>query len=257
MRKIKPIYIYIGIIIILVGLVVIKKLTTINNNILYGAYDPNNVLSEQKSISIEEVFFQWNIDSKNIQTAANQIDASGRIPLITLEPWPDTNLPSSDNLLVDIKNGLYDKTITNICSGLSQKTLTWIRWGHEMEVTTSRYPWAGKNPQDYISAYQHVVTTCRQANPEVKFIWSPAGQNNLKNYWPGGNYVDYIGLSVYSFDQWDNNNYGYQRNFSQVFSPEYNLVKSYNKPIIVAEYFLILLILLMHGEQITQPLIGV
>ncbi|MBC8862816.1 beta-mannosidase, partial [Escherichia coli] len=44
---------------------------------------------------------------------------------------------------------------------------------------------------------RRVVTACRTMADQIRFVWSPAGNRNLDDYFPGRGYVDEVGLSVF------------------------------------------------------------
>jgi len=106
-----------------------------------------------------------------------------------------------------------------------------------MEMSNSRYPWAGASPALFKEAYQKFVNLCKSKinSDNVKFVWSPAGEQGLENYWPGAEYVDLIGLSVYSYDQYEYKYFNRRRTFQEVFLPIYQRVEKFGKPILIAE----------------------
>ena len=201
-----------------------------------GLYDPDDTYSTESRVSIENVFFSWNDAPEGITNSINTVIGRGRIPILTLEPWPLNKDDTPDQFLQSVIAGNFDQTIRSVCEvvGSSGDTI-FIRWGHEMELKTVRYPWAGSNPDLYIQAYQHFVNSCRAVSPSIRYIWSPAGDKGLEKYWPGENFVDYIGLSVFSYDEWEKENIGRQRSFHEILAGKYNRVVKYKKPIIVAE----------------------
>lgn len=204
---------------------------------MLGIYDPEGRLDGENNISIQNIYFSWDDKPEKISESLEKYQKLGRVPLITLEPWPGEgkNL-TGDKLLDEIGVGKYDQTIDQICRTLSeQEILVLIRWGHEMELPASRYPWSGASPQKYLQAYKHFVDKCRTCSDKFRFVWSPAGEEGLEKYWPGEDYVDIVGLSLYSFDKWEREYIGYQRSFSEIFSSRYDRVKNYNKPILIAE----------------------
>src|SRR5437879_13844273 len=79
----------------------------------------------------------------------------------------------------------------------------YLRCGHEMENVTGRYPWAVRNAELYKNAYRHFVTACRLYTHNISYIWSPVGDNGCERYWPGPAFVDFVGLSVFGFPQFD------------------------------------------------------
>jgi endoglucanase len=204
-----------------------------------GMYDPEGLFSNEKDITITADYFAWNKNLNRITAELDKVNKDQKTFLITIEPWPKPEgykYESNDDLLKAIIDKKYDGEINNICSTLASSTVPiYIRWGHEMELSNSRYPWSSGNPDLYIGAYQHFVDTCRVKDASFKFVWSPAGEAGLEKYWPGDKYVDIIGLSIYSFDEYDMRHVGHKRSFKEVFEARYNRVKIYNKPILIAE----------------------
>ncbi|MCQ9208199.1 MAG: hypothetical protein NG712_02340 [Omnitrophica bacterium] len=169
---------------------------------------------------------------------------TGTILHITLEPWVN---------LSDITSGVYDSFLQNYASDAKQ----WggevrLRFGHEMiqddnPFTSGWYPWQD-NPEGYKSAFQYIHNIFRQdvGADNVKFVWSPnhhlADPAVLEKYYPGPEYVDWIGIDGYNWgyptasEPW-----GWQLSFDQIF---YDLYQSFvqntdifgDKPIMIGEF---------------------
>lgn len=201
----------------------------------WGIYDPGGAYNGNQSFQTEAAYYDWNINPGDFEYDIKHIYSSQRLPLITLEPWPKPEDIQNFDYLKQIPAGEYDELIVNLCKVIGDiPGEVQVRWGHEMELTNSRYFWSNKNPDDYISAYRYFVEKCRE-HKNIKFVWSPAGDNGLEKYWPGDDYVDYIGISLYSYADWEISNHGYQRSFTQILDEKYDRIREYNKPIIIAE----------------------
>jgi hypothetical protein len=83
-----------------------------------------------------------------------------------------------------------------------------LRWGWEMNGNW--YPWAGptndNDPQGYVDCwrYLHKIFT-QQGARNVAWVWSinwndrpPTATNRFPSYYPGDDYVDWVGLSGYN-----------------------------------------------------------
>jgi len=161
---------------------------------------------------------------------------NNRLPMLTVEPWP-TNGRSSRTLLSDIARGKYDSEIEWFCGAVRDYARpVVIRWGHEMENITGRYPWATRDGEAFKAAYKYFVNRCRNLASNASYLWSPAGNKNLNEYWPGPQYVDYVGLTVYDYEAWENRYYGHNRSFKENFEERYGRVKDYGLPIVIAEF---------------------
>jgi endoglucanase len=66
-------------------------------------------------------------------------------------------------------------------------------------------------------------------------MWSPSGEEGSQKYWPKSEYVDLIGISVYSYNLWDIGHLGKARTFMEVFLPKYWRLSKFDKPILIAE----------------------
>lgn len=216
-----------------------KRLVLTENAIEFGAYDPYGDFTDESRASIEHVFMPWeDVDLTGLVLVDNYALERGRELLITVEPWSwsvDTRIKPAE-LLYGILNGAYDSNINAICSTASElKSPISIRWGQEMDDSRINFPWAHWSPPDFIAAYRHFVTECRKYVPEARFVWSPKGENSLVTYYPGDEYVDVIGLSVFGYQPYDKIVFGGERTFVQAVEPGYKLVEGFDKPVIIAE----------------------
>ena len=159
-------------------------------------------------------FFDFNMaasGNNNIWTEVGASLTAGYSVMLTLEPTFGDNYTS---MLPQIINGSLDPYIDAHIAGI--KTLQaawpaadiWMRFGHEMNGDW--YPWGGLNghnantAQNYIDAFQHVVTRFRNAGlpaAMVKWVWSPNvwTTDNFSAYYPGDPYTDMISVSGFNF----------------------------------------------------------
>jgi cellulose synthase (UDP-forming) len=202
----------------------------------FGLYDPKGIFASEK-LDYDLSYFSWDADPMKIKAYIQDRQDKDRLPIVTLEPWP-TGSKTDQNVLQETTSGKYDNIITNICKQISDtREKIIVRWGHEMEIKNHRYPWSGQDVISYKDAYKYFVDRCRDTDPNknIYFMWSPSGESGLEQYYPGSRYVDMIGLSVYSFDQWDEKNLGAKRSFVEVFNPKYFRVIKFWEPIIIVE----------------------
>jgi cellulose synthase (UDP-forming) len=205
----------------------------------FGVYDPKGRMVKNPFIAIDHYFMNWN-DLSYLLDNPNKLFTESknrnRWIMLTIEPW-HTNRIDEKNLLKYIDEGKYDHQINRICSRIDKSSdPVFIRWGHEMENVTGRYPWATENPQNYIKAYNHFVQTCKAVTDNAYYVWSPVGNSNLNLYWPGDQNVDYIGISLFIHPEYEKRNTGYIRHFEQAFGKKYERVEHYNKPVLIAEF---------------------
>src|SRR4051794_11397331 len=142
-----------------------------------------------------------------VDTAALQrLSAGGRLPMLTWEPWTHTTPSANPYPLTDIAAGKFDSYLTAQGRALAAVGApVAVRFGHEMNG--SWYPWGqgvnGNTPEDYVAAYRHVVDVVTAAGAgNVLWTWSPITVISrpgvpLAPLYPGDDYVDWVGLSVY------------------------------------------------------------
>lgn len=204
-----------------------------------GIYDPPGRFAGSGGFTIEHFFLDWtSYDSEKLKQSMAKAVSNGRWPLLTVEPWPYERTPGQTAaLFADIVSGKYDEAIKRLCTDInSVGAPLFIRWGHEMENINHRYPWAQNDIVGYVKAYRHFVDLCRGLlTPEAYFVWSPVGHKELFRYWPGPDYVDHIGVSVYGFPEYDLKNHRRPRSFDRIFSEVYERVSLFDKPLMIAE----------------------
>ena len=153
------------------------------------------------------------------------ISGYGAIPLIFWSPWdrPYTESQGPDRFnLTDILAGKWDAYIDQWADGARNygKPLL-VTWG--LEMNGSWFPWSGNyygggevigekdglqlyaGPELFKQAYRYVVDRVR-ARKADNILWGFHANNfdlprdswnTMGNYYPGANYVDWLGLSVY------------------------------------------------------------
>jgi beta-mannanase len=206
-----------------------------------GAYDPYGTFSNDPKISIEHIFIPWrDVNLASFHRSDQYARSRGRSLLITVEPWtwsyhdkPETPV----KLFAGIVAGSYDHLIRNVCqTSASLKSEVTIRWGHEMDLGNDRYPWSAWTPAEYVQAYRHFVDTCRAAGEGLHFMWSPRGEPNLREYYPGSDYVDSIGLTMFGFEKYEVELYGKALSLAERLGRSYELVADYSKDVYISEF---------------------
>ncbi|KWI50821.1 glycosyl transferase [Burkholderia pseudomultivorans] len=202
-----------------------------------GAYDPDSTFSADANLAFDHVFVSWNAPDLDTQIDRAYRDAQGRHRslMVTVEPWA-LDGSRKGALLDDIAQGRYDARIAATCSALAAlQAPVFVRWGHEMETDTGRYPWAIGDASGYVDAYRRVVTACRAMTDKLRFVWSPAGNRNLDDYFPGRGYADVIGLSVFDCPRCAVWPAGGRSSAASVLRVKYARVADYGLPVMVTE----------------------
>jgi endoglucanase len=205
----------------------------------FGVYDPYGDFGAQKDVAIEHLFLPWeDVELEGLSVADQYAFERGRSVLLSVEPWswsPDWNV-SPLELRDRILSGRYDGNMRAILERAAEfKSPVIIRWGAEMDNPSGRFSWANWAPSDYIAAYRRMMDIVREMLPVAKIMWSPRGDETLQAYYPGDEYVDIVGLSVFGFEAYDMAAFAHPRRFSDALRQGYELVAGFGKPVWVAE----------------------
>ncbi len=183
-----------------------------------------------RKLAIDMHFYKLN---RVFPTELEQWDVdNGRIPLITWCSPP----------LNDVVQGVYDNLFKERANALKQfGRPVFFRWAWEMNGNW--YLWSGalngKNPALYVAAWRHVhdIFVSEGAN-NVVWVWAPSSTkvpdatwNKTADYYPGDNYVDWIGVDGYN--RGDND----WRSLQDIFAKFYShwAAVAPNKPIMISE----------------------
>jgi cellulose synthase (UDP-forming) len=181
---------------------------------------------------------------------AERVAAAGAVPMITWEPWrkPAGTVTDPDQrpgLLRDIADGRYDGFIRRYAAAVAAyRRPVIMRPMHEMNGTW--YPWRvegnGNAPEDYRRAFVHLHRVFDRANA-TNATWEfsidslaggpPTAKAELDAYYPGSRYVDWVGIS--GFNWGPDGAYPVWRSFEDTFTPTYDVLAAYAKPIMVSE----------------------
>jgi len=193
-------------------------------------------------------YIQWgNPDNSRLSESYLGIyAANNKIPIISWEPWdPRNGIEQKEYRLANIAQGKFDSYIREFAQELRNFAKpVFLRFAHEMNGNW--YPWGGtvngNSALNYQEAWRHVHDIFQQEKAtNVNWIWSPDANsypefkgNEIADYYPGDNYVDWIGIDGYN---WGPTKQGkIWESFDSIFSKGYALVLQYNKPIMLAEF---------------------
>ncbi len=178
----------------------------------------------------------------------NAVAAQGAIPLITWEPWKRNGSVQAKKqrraVVRQIALGKHDAYVRKWArDAVAFGKPMALRFMHEMNGDW--YPWApGVNDNSaraFKAAWRHVHEIFRREGAtNVSWVFSvatfaggkPTTRRQLKKYYPGSRYVDWLGLSGFN---WDGNHNGPYVDYEHLIRPAYRAVKAFNKPMMVAE----------------------
>ncbi|WP_173076959.1 glycoside hydrolase family 26 protein [Phytohabitans rumicis] len=152
----------------------------------------------------------------------------GALPVIRWEPFKPT--------LVDIAAGKQDHYILTFAESIRTLNLPVVlTFAHEMNGDW--YSWGRQNnsPADFVAAWRHIHGLfARAAVKNVIWAWTPNVINpmpnvKLKPYYPGDQYVDWVGMDGYYTHKG-------KKTFDTLFEPTMKQIRAFTKrPFLIVE----------------------
>ena len=134
---------------------------------------------------------------------------------------------------------LNDEIIRNVAKTIKASTRqqVLVRWAQEPELT-GLYPWSLQDPAPYIDSFQRLHRIFQEEGvTNAIWVWSPAGNANVLDYYPGEQYVDMVGITVLENRDWNiKNGQQAESSFDELFGEKYRTVAAAGKPVIIAEF---------------------
>ena len=244
-----------------------------SNGIYHSAYPDFGGTEDQVSASrilefeeLAEKKITWAYFSNNWYnsiafplSSVSIIHNAGKVPFVRMMPRTDFDEggPDENYTMQKILNGDFDAQLTQWAidaSSLSYPILVefgtevngnWFPWNGEFngggEKTNYGDPNLADGPERFRDAYRHIIDICN-ANGADNITWffhadaysSPETEwNKLENYYPGDNYIDWLGVSVYGPQTRDAD----FQSFSEIMDDVYPSITSLsNKPIAILEF---------------------
>ncbi len=129
-----------------------------------------------------------------------------------------------DTFWEDIRDGKHEKELDNLVKGFQYLGMpVFLRIGYEFN---NQKDWPG---EDYIKVFQIITDKLREGGVEVATVFNAglSGHQDMKGYYPGNDYVDWIGFNAFQWDLYG----GHHATALQFFTMSDTL----NKPILIGE----------------------
>jgi beta-mannanase len=169
----------------------------------------------------------WRDNIQFPSTEVNTINGTGKIPFIRIMPRTGFDEGGTDPnySMQKIINGDFDAALTQWAINASNTGIPLLaEFG--TEVNGNWFPWNGQyngggettgygdagwpdGPERFRDAYQHIIDIC-DANGADNITWffhvdaysvPEVNWNEIENYYPGDNYIDWLGVSVYGLTE--------------------------------------------------------
>ena len=175
---------------------------------------------------------------------------AGHVPMVTWEPFLGTPEETPADIERRIAAGAYDEYVDR-----------WIRAIHEWvnagtgrrlyfrplpEMNGEWVPWSagshGSTPGDFVEAWRYLYRRFNRAGltgDQVQWVWNPnagdSGVGRAERYYPGGGYVDWIGIDGYNFG--DTRTWSEWQSPREVFQPMVERMRVLaDKPLCIPEF---------------------
>jgi beta-mannanase len=203
-----------------------------------GLYDPQSLLNEEKPLTVEHLFVDFgNLYDGTFQESFNKAVERGHNVIVTFEPFRIPNGETDLQVLQHVTEGKYDPEINHLYSIiLSTARRVYLRYAHEMEIPTDRYPWQSQDPVTYIKSFRYFMTFKDSLPSTIKRIWGPAGDRGSTEWWPGNDVVDFVSIAIYGLPDKNITDPNKQESFSIIFNRKYWRLRFIDKPIFITEF---------------------
>jgi hypothetical protein len=165
-------------------------------------------------------------DEKFQETFAEEAVSHGATPIIQIEPFGIS--------LAKIAAGTYDPYLSSFADDVAAfGHNVVISFGHEMNGYWYSWGYHHTSPAIFIAAWRHVVTLFREHGADnVTWLWQV---NSLSSqisppaeWWPGSQYVSWVGVSGYYYLPGDS--------FAYIFGPVFVDIRQFTQdPVLIAE----------------------
>jgi len=178
-----------------------------------------------------ETNFNWNI--------LDSVFSRKSIPLITWEPWLNTfendldSIPHVNDLIL---SGYLDDYLKEFALKLKNiNKPIFLRYAHEFD--NPFYPWYDNRENAaslFIKAWRHVNTIFKENRADnVIWIWNPWKSKNVVEFFPGNEYVDWLGVNILNYSVYGKEEYFQFSELYESFHYEFN--KLSKMPVIISE----------------------
>jgi len=193
-----------------------------------------------KKPSLIMVYLDWG--SYLDKEVVAQVYGQGCLLIVTWEPW--SALTKGEIDFSALADGRFDSYIKEFAKQIKDiKETVFLRFAHE--PNGNWYPWSGEKigRHTYLAAYRHVHNVFKRlkvANTRWVFTinWEdvPKKNKSFLNFYPGDNYVDYIGIDGYNWGK--TQSWSDWQSFKVLFRDQVRLARRKwpTKPIMIAEF---------------------
>ncbi|QJB38459.1 glycosyltransferase [Chitinophaga oryzae] len=172
-----------------------------------GAYNPSG--ERMPRMQITSLYIAWGDGQEHLlPDSLAAVYNSGAVPMVTWEPWTsrfhqNIDHPDQERKVMSlIPTGVFDSYLERFADqvkALNQPLF--LRFAHEPD--NPAYPWSpagGNTAEEYKRAWRYVHTLfLRRGAMNAIWVWNPWKAANAGKYFPGKEFVDWIGVTVLNY----------------------------------------------------------
>lgn len=196
-----------------------------------------------EKFDIISLYLAWNKNAESSfpKSLLDSVYRQQSIPMITWEPWMNSfpqDYISGKHVFELIEEGYFDSYIENFAEKLKNlQRPVFLRFAHEFD--NPFYPWyeSGNDaPVKFKKAWIHTYEVFKNIGAtNVIWIWNPWKSNNIAAFYPGEEYVDWIGVNVLNYGKLNQD--GKWHDFEELYKPFHDELKNLpSTPVIISEF---------------------
>ena len=197
----------------------------------------------EENFDIISFYLAWDKDIESSFPTAilDSVYLNKSIPMITWEPWLNTfeaEISDSDHVYDLITSGFFDDFISEFADILKDlEKPIFLRFAHEFD--NPFYPWFMSGDEvatKFKSAWVHTYEIFKNRDAHnVIWIWNPWKAENIAEFYPGREYVDWIGINILNYGEYNMD--GEWHDFESLYQPFHEELKKLPlTPVVISEF---------------------
>lgn len=208
---------------------------------LKNVKEVSNQINEKFDLISLYMAWEKDINSTFPQSLLDSIYMQKSIPMITWEPWINSfkdEITKGKHVYELIEEGYFDSYITDFAEKLKNlHRPVFLRFAHEFD--NPFYPWfiSGDDASiKFKKAWVHTYEIFRNIDASnVIWIWNPWKSENVSTFYPGVEYVDWIGVNILNYGQLNQD--GKWHEFDDLYKPYHDEFKNLpTTPVMISEF---------------------
>lgn len=202
--------------------------------------DISNQIDESFDIISLYLFWEKDTDTSFPHSLIDSIYNQKSIPMITWEPWLTSfkdDVNTNRHVFKLITEGYFDDYIKSFALQMRElKRPVFLRFAHEFD--NPFYPWydnSNNSASNFKKAWIHTYEIFKKNNAlNVIWIWNPWKSEDVDSFYPGKEYVDWIGVNILNYGQLNKD--GKWHDFEDLYEPFHNKFKNLPQtPVMISE----------------------